>query len=147
MLSNVYFLAKFRFDTAENEPAKKLQNFANFAGPNHCSTTAARSSDDGSDAGGAPLFSTADADFCNFAAEPDEAGTLPDKSIPNLGSRSQNVSFKFDNMSIRSQFRTKVFNFVWNRLESSVTSGNCLESSVIPTTKLSENTNEKLQIH
>ena len=28
MLSNTYFLAKFRFDTAENEPAK---NFANFA--------------------------------------------------------------------------------------------------------------------
>ena len=28
MLSNAYFLAKFRFDTAENEPAKKLQNFA-----------------------------------------------------------------------------------------------------------------------
>ena len=37
MLSNAYFLAKFRFDTAENEPAKNLQNFANFpnfaAGP------------------------------------------------------------------------------------------------------------------
>ena len=31
MLSNAYFLAKFRFDTAENERAKKLQNFANFA--------------------------------------------------------------------------------------------------------------------
>ena len=30
MLSNAYFIAKFRFDTAENEPAKKLQNFANF---------------------------------------------------------------------------------------------------------------------
>ena len=24
---NAYFLAKFRFDTAENEPAKNLQNF------------------------------------------------------------------------------------------------------------------------
>ena len=37
MLSNTYFVAKFRFDTAENEPAKKLQNFAkfaNFADPN-----------------------------------------------------------------------------------------------------------------
>ena len=37
MLSNAYFLAKFRFDTAENEPAKDLQNFAkfvNFADPN-----------------------------------------------------------------------------------------------------------------
>ena len=30
MLSNAYFLAKFRFDTAENEPAKILQKFANF---------------------------------------------------------------------------------------------------------------------
>ena len=28
MLSNAYFLAKFRFDTAEKEPAKSLQNFA-----------------------------------------------------------------------------------------------------------------------
>ena len=28
MRSNAYFLAKFRFDTAENEPAKNLQNFA-----------------------------------------------------------------------------------------------------------------------
>ena len=27
MLSNAYFLAKFRFDTAENEPAKHLQTF------------------------------------------------------------------------------------------------------------------------
>ena len=37
MLSNAYFLAKFRFDTAENEPAKNLENFAkfaNFADPN-----------------------------------------------------------------------------------------------------------------
>ena len=33
MLSNAYFLAKFHFDTAENEPAKNLQKtFANFAG-------------------------------------------------------------------------------------------------------------------
>ena len=31
MLSNAYFLAKFRFDTAENEPAKNLQKIANFA--------------------------------------------------------------------------------------------------------------------
>ena len=28
MLSNAYFVAKFRFDTAENKPAKNLQNFA-----------------------------------------------------------------------------------------------------------------------
>ena len=37
MLSNAYFLAKFRFDTAENEPAKNLQKitkFPNFADPN-----------------------------------------------------------------------------------------------------------------
>ena len=37
MLSNAHFLAKIRFDTAENEPAKKLQDFANFpnfANPN-----------------------------------------------------------------------------------------------------------------
>ena len=27
MLPNAYFVAKFRFDTAENEPAKNLQNF------------------------------------------------------------------------------------------------------------------------
>ena len=31
MLSNAYFLAKFRFDTAENEPAKNLHKFAKFA--------------------------------------------------------------------------------------------------------------------
>ena len=28
MLSNAYFLAQFRFDTAENEPAKNLQNLS-----------------------------------------------------------------------------------------------------------------------
>ena len=28
MLSNAYFLANFRFDTAENEPAKNFQIFA-----------------------------------------------------------------------------------------------------------------------
>ena len=40
MLSSAYFLAKFRFDTAENEPAKNWQKccknfakFANFANP------------------------------------------------------------------------------------------------------------------
>ena len=38
MLSNTYFLAKFRFDTAENEPAKNLQNFANYADPNPLNT-------------------------------------------------------------------------------------------------------------
>ena len=31
MLSNAYVLAKFRFDTAENELAKTLQKFATFA--------------------------------------------------------------------------------------------------------------------
>ena len=42
MLSNAYFLAKIRFDTAENEPAKNLQNFAkfaNFADPNPLTLT------------------------------------------------------------------------------------------------------------
>ena len=43
MLSNAYFLAKFRFDTDENEPAKNLQNFANF--PNFANPN------DGGDAG------------------------------------------------------------------------------------------------
>ena len=33
MLSNAYFLAKFRFDTAENEPAKNLQNFRKMQEP------------------------------------------------------------------------------------------------------------------
>ena len=31
MLSNAYFLAKFRFDTAENEPAKNLQKIEKIA--------------------------------------------------------------------------------------------------------------------
>ena len=47
MLSNAYFLAKFRFDTAENEPAKKLQKFAkfaNFADPNPLTLTQSRKS-------------------------------------------------------------------------------------------------------
>ena len=29
-MSNAYFLEKFRFDTAENEPAKNLQNLVKF---------------------------------------------------------------------------------------------------------------------
>ena len=49
MLSNAYFIARFRFDTAENEPAKNLQNFRkmhfrkmhfrkmHFRGPYYCS--------------------------------------------------------------------------------------------------------------
>ena len=37
MLSNAYFLANFRFDTAENEPAKNWQKFANF--PNFANPT------------------------------------------------------------------------------------------------------------
>ena len=32
MLSNAYFPAKFRFDTAENGPAKNLQKFCKFWG-------------------------------------------------------------------------------------------------------------------
>ena len=31
--SNAYFLAKIRFDTAENEPAKNSQKIVNFATP------------------------------------------------------------------------------------------------------------------
>ena len=31
MLSNAYFLAKFRFDTAEKEPTKHLLNSPNFS--------------------------------------------------------------------------------------------------------------------
>ena len=37
MLSDAYFLAKFRFDAAENEPAKNLQN--SFASPAPLSAT------------------------------------------------------------------------------------------------------------
>ena len=36
MLSNAYFLAKIRFDTAENEPAKNLQIFLEFLPLLHC---------------------------------------------------------------------------------------------------------------
>ena len=43
MLSNAYFLANFRFDTAANEPAKNLQNFANF--PNFALAPSARRGD------------------------------------------------------------------------------------------------------
>ena len=47
MLSNAYFLAKFRFDTAENEPAKNLPNFAKIANfPNFA--TLGRPAGDGS---------------------------------------------------------------------------------------------------
>ena len=45
MLSNAYFLAKFPFDTAENEPAKNLRifvKFANFADPAPCLPRAER---------------------------------------------------------------------------------------------------------
>ena len=72
MLSNAYFLAKFRFDTAENEPAKNLQNFAkknaNFANPNplmhrvsaspgaHGAALRPGPRQGGRDGGGAPLL-------------------------------------------------------------------------------------------
>ena len=46
MLSNAYFLAKFRFDTAENEPAKKLQNFASLEGAAEVLAVAARGARD-----------------------------------------------------------------------------------------------------
>ena len=35
MLSNAYFLAKFRFDTAENEPAKNLLILNKFSEPTY----------------------------------------------------------------------------------------------------------------
>ena len=35
MLSNAYLLAKIRFDTAENKPAKNLQISATFAAADH----------------------------------------------------------------------------------------------------------------
>ena len=57
MLSNAYFLAKFRFDTAENEPAKNLKNLLilltltpltlTLRGGNTISTGARRSAWDG----------------------------------------------------------------------------------------------------
>ena len=50
MLSNAYFLAKFGFDTAENEPVKNLQNFAkfaNFAAPNPLTLTRAAQANPG----------------------------------------------------------------------------------------------------
>ena len=53
MLSNAYFLAKFRFDTAENEPAKNLQNFAkknaNFPNFAHLRGDVVRRADDGAE--------------------------------------------------------------------------------------------------
>ena len=45
MLSNAYFLEKFRFGTAENEPAKNLQNmckFCQYVGPTSSGAGAAR---------------------------------------------------------------------------------------------------------
>ena len=59
MLSNAYFLAKFRFDTAENEPAKNLQNFAkfaNFADPNPLTLTLKRPDRLGQGGGPPPLL-------------------------------------------------------------------------------------------
>ena len=47
MLSNAYFLPKFRFDTAENEPAKNLQNFANFPNYRLAAEAAGRNAPDG----------------------------------------------------------------------------------------------------
>ena len=66
MLSNAYFLAKIRFDTAENEPAKNLQNFCEICslrpGSNQqpCALIASqspswKSSGGGSRAGGSPF--------------------------------------------------------------------------------------------
>ena len=62
MLSNAYFLAKFRFDTAENEPAKKLQNFRKMHFRkmhfSHARSDEARSLEDGLALGAAPAPGT-----------------------------------------------------------------------------------------
>ena len=55
MLSNAYFLAKLRFDTAENEPAKKFAKFSkNAFSKNAYSKNAFFSSARGVSASGAP---------------------------------------------------------------------------------------------
>ena len=59
MLSKGYFLAKFRFDTAENEPAKNLQNFAKFAAHIPRARRGTSEGMDVSDAPGATLVSHA----------------------------------------------------------------------------------------
>ena len=61
MLSNAYFLAKVRFDTAENEPAKKLQILQMFLkSENKCLESPAHSPDQ--DAG--PPFAGSHWDCC-----------------------------------------------------------------------------------
>ena len=66
MLSNAYFLAKFRFDTAENEPAKKLQNFRkmHFRKMHELRTSQA----DLGGGGGAPRERWQFGNFCKFLA-------------------------------------------------------------------------------
>ena len=57
MLSNAYLLAKFGFDSAENEPAKNLQNFVNFpnfANPNPLTLTLAQRLLSGPEVGAGP---------------------------------------------------------------------------------------------
>ena len=53
MLLNAYFVAQFRFDTAENEPAKKFAKFANFA-PSKIPVRGPRPEADRPRRGGAP---------------------------------------------------------------------------------------------
>ena len=56
---NAYFLANFRFDTAENEPAKNLQKFVNFADPNPLTLTPCREVEEPGQSG-ATVFQAAD---------------------------------------------------------------------------------------
>ena len=53
MLSNAYFLAKFYFDTAENEPAKNC-NITNLQFPNNCKGPDPRGAGPAAVARGAP---------------------------------------------------------------------------------------------
>ena len=82
MLSNAYFLAKFRFDTAENEPAKKLQNFANF--PNSLTLTPGKPRV-------APEVEAPDA--CRVSAEALWTGEEPNGPVPPLNPRLNNIEY------------------------------------------------------
>ena len=78
MLSNTCFLAKFCFDTAENEPAKNLQNFpkfSNFAAPTPLKCSAARVNGASAQAGPAlgSLQASARSGLCFCEQRPDRA--------------------------------------------------------------------------
>ena len=109
MLSNAYFLAKFRFDTAENEPAQNLQNFAkfaNFADPNPLTLTLARWRTRTTAAAGAG-WSSGGASVPAVVAAVYE-GTRPDAPGPGKGSHQRRDL---------GQFRQNVarFRLYWHR--------------------------------